>query len=406
VALIVTVLALGAILVRRIERRAVQGTADVTEAQLYAQAAIEMGRLRIKDDPDWRNTYSNGVWEADVPVGSGTYTLEGIDPDDGVLNDGDVHPLILTGTGEKGLARQKFQVRLEAEVRAYDCLSAAVHAAGNITVGWPVSVSGGPLSTSSEVVNSSTVTGDVEANSVSGGGTITGTTTAPAPAKEMPDGTVFDFYTDVANGTYIDVSTIPTAGGYRTLVEQLLSPAVNPWGTNETNAQGIYVIDCGGEKISIESCRIVGTLVLLNAGSVVEVHKVNWEPAAANYPALMVQGNVAFSINSGDVLNEGPPASFNFNPSGTPYPYPGGATDSVTDDTYPALIKGLVYVTGTANTEQNSAFDGVVVVGNTMAANADTSFTYQSTFFDDPPPGFQAPVEMNVDPGSWQRLVD
>ena len=405
VAMIVSVLALGAILVRRIERRTSQGTADVAEARTYALAAIEIGRLRIKNDSDWRNTYSNGVWEADVPIGSGTYTLEGIDPDDGVLNNGADHPLVLIGTGEKGLARQKMQVRLVAEVRALDCLSAAIHAGGNFTVnsGTTISATGGPVSTNSELANSGTVDGDVEANSVSGSGTITGTTTVPAPAKEMPDSSVFDFYTDPANGTYIDVTSIPLSSGFRYLETQVLSPNSNPYGTQDTNPQGIYVIDCMGEKLAIQNCRIVGTLVLLNAGGVSEVYTVNWEPAVANYPALLVQGDVDFYINSGNILEEGPPLSFNFNPPGTPYL---DVDDEDTDDTYPVVIKGLVYVSGAVETWQSPAFDGVVVVGNTMTANTSLNLTYRSTFLNDPPPGFEAPVRMKIATGSFQQVVD
>ena len=105
--LIVTVLALGAIAAVRARSRASLGMEDVAAARLYAHAAIEIGRLRIATIPAWRASFPNGVWQTNAPVGSGTYTLEGIDPGDGDLADDDTDPVVLIGTGKKGPARQK-----------------------------------------------------------------------------------------------------------------------------------------------------------------------------------------------------------------------------------------------------------------------------------------------------------
>ena len=402
--LIVTVLALGAIAAVRARSRASLGMEGVAEARLYAHAAIEIGRLRIATNPAWRNLFPNGVWGANAPVGSGTYTLEGIDPGDGDLADDDADPVVLIGTGRKGPARQKMQVTLVPDVRGLSCLAAALHAGSDLTVngsGDTINAGGALVSTNGKLSNAGTIDGDVDAQSVKVLGTITGTTTAPAPAKEMPDGTVFDYY--IANGTPINVTSIPLSAGFRSMEEQVLSPAVNPWGTHATNPEGIYVIDCQGQKVAITNCRIVGTLALLNAGGVSEVYTVNWEPAVGNYPALMVQGNVDFYVNSGNLLEEGPPLKFNFNPVGTPYL---GVQDGDTADTYPVVIKGLVYVSGAVNTWQSPDFRGVVVVGGVLSATGDMSLTYQQTFLNNPPPGFLAPAGMKISPGSWKQVVD
>jgi hypothetical protein len=402
--LIVTVLALGAIAAVRARSRASLGMEHVAEARLYAHAAIEIGRLRIATQPSWRTSFPNGVWGADAPVGSGTYTLEGIDPGDSDLTDDDTDPVVLIGTGAKGPARQKMQVTLVPVVRGLTCLAAALHAGDDLTVngsGDTINAGGDLVSTNGKLSNSGTIDGDVDAQSVQGSGTITGTTTAPAPVKEMPDGTVFDYY--IANGTPINVTSIPLSAGFRSMEAQVLSPAVNPWGTHATNPEGIYVIDCQGQKVAITNCRIVGTLVLLNAGGVSEVYTVNWEAAVENYPALMVQGNMDFYVNSGNLLEEGPPLRFNFNPVGTPYL---GVQDGDTADTYPVVIKGLVYVSGDVDTWQSPDFRGVVVVGNVLSATGDMSLTYQSTFLNNPPPGFLAPAGMKISPGSWKQVVD
>lgn len=106
VAMIVTVIGLSALMATRVERQYARGTGDFAQARLYAQSAIEMGFFWISDDPDWRTR----EWEADQPIGQGTYTLEGIDPDDDNLEAEPNNSIILIGTGVQGEARYKLQV--------------------------------------------------------------------------------------------------------------------------------------------------------------------------------------------------------------------------------------------------------------------------------------------------------
>ena len=213
----------------------------------------------------------------------------------------------------------------------------------------------------------------------------------------MPDSTVFDYY--VANGTAISYSDLP--GGS---INELLSPASNPYGLGETNAEGIYVIDCLGQVILVGNCRIVGTLVLLNAGAGSNIGnwgKLNWAPAVGNYPVLLVQcSDIYFSSGEG-TLNESQVG--NMNPSGTPYQ---GGTDSDATDEYPAIIKGLVYVTGGIRPESAGKLVGVMIAGADIAPFSATILNYQSTFLDNPPPGFEASATMKISPGSWQKNVD
>jgi len=114
--MMVTVIGLASLFAVRVQRRSAIVTKDCAEARLCAQSAVELGLYYVSSDSNWRTTWPNGTWVADQPLGNGSFTLEGIDPDDGVLNDSDTDPLVLTGTGQKGLARQKMQVRLVAKV--------------------------------------------------------------------------------------------------------------------------------------------------------------------------------------------------------------------------------------------------------------------------------------------------
>ena len=55
-AMIVSVLALSALALQRVQNRMLTSSADVRQAQLNAEAAIELGLLTIKNDPNWRTT--------------------------------------------------------------------------------------------------------------------------------------------------------------------------------------------------------------------------------------------------------------------------------------------------------------------------------------------------------------
>ena len=85
-----------------------------------------------------------------------------------------------------------------------------------------------------------------------------------------------------ANGT--TVTGIP-GGGPLSISRVLLSAASNPF-SGGTNAKGIYVVNCSGNAVNISSCRIVGTLVLLNTSGVTIQNQINWEPAVTGLPCL------------------------------------------------------------------------------------------------------------------------
>lgn len=407
-AMLVTVIGLSTLLVTRIEARSSRTTNDMAEARLYAQSAIDMGLFWIKQDADWRTTYGEGAWATDQVIGSGTFTLIandlGSEADIAIAAPGD--SVKLTGIGMKGDARHKTEVTLEANLDTpFTCLEVALHAGNDLSFNSATVQCDQTISANNSVNESgSIINADVEAvNAINGTG-YTGTQTTGITPRTMPDpSTVFDFY--IANGTAIDINAMPKAGGKRVIDDVVISPASNPYGPT-TNAQGIYIIDCAGQVIYMHGCRIVGTLVLLNPGSgsaLGRSNAVNWEPAVPNYPALLVSGDMKISAVS-SVLNE-TSGSGSFNPPGTPYE---GVEDTDTADSYPSVIKGLVYVSGNMTISNNSVFDGVVVVGNTFTCSADPDLTYQPTFLNDPPPGFGTASTgvMTITPGSWKQAVD
>ena len=108
--MLVTVIGVSALMATRIERTYVEGCNDLEAARLHAHSAIEMGYFWINNDPDWRTTRANGIWLADQPIGTGTFTLAVIDPDDGDLKSEPNNRIVLTGTGIEGDTRFKLAV--------------------------------------------------------------------------------------------------------------------------------------------------------------------------------------------------------------------------------------------------------------------------------------------------------
>jgi len=92
----------------------------------------------------------------------------------------------------------------------------------------------------------------------------------------------------------------------------------------------------------------------------------------------------------------------NFNPTGTPYE---NSVDTDTLDTYPSVIKGLVYVSGQLTipaTATGTKIEGCVVC-NTISIGSNLEVNYYNTYRDYPPHGFAQGPDMIVLPGTRRR---
>jgi len=188
----------------------------------------------------------------------------------------------------------------------------------------------------------------------------------------------------------------------------LLSPAVNPFGSGQTNPKGIYVIDnAAGNKIIIANSRIAGTLVLQNFNTASSIQgSVAWEPAVPNYPALLTDAAIPIGLSSA-ALSEAT-MNANFNPTGTPYPYVGGLQNANTTDAYPSLIKGIIYSTQNVQIQGQTSVEGTVVAKHDITVSGTAvNLKYNSTWLNNPPPGFDlgTTMKMQVTAGSWKRVV-
>lgn len=396
--LIVSLLGLTGLTIVRIERKQASIMNDRLIARCNARSGVELALRVIANDSDWRNTYTNGVETTPQslgPIGTGTVSWI-LEDSDGSLTDTDTD-VRLKGVGRVGNIVQVSSIGITAG--AISCLEVAVCCNGPITF-WSSSTesTNQTIFSNSSVDTSSgtTVNSDVEAvGSIGGYGTITGTTTTPVPARTVPTASVFDYY--IANGTAISFSAIPKVQGKRTIIDVVLSPGNNPYGA--TDPAGIYVIDCAGAIIKIKYARIIGTLVLINPASTSYIEgEISWEPAVANYPALLVQsGSMNFQTTDTPLVEAA--RGVNFNPAGSPYQ---GSSDVDLVDTYPSLIKGLVYVSVDAFVPANHPnIDGALITGDELKVSSGESLTvtYDPVYMSNPPPGFDsgfAPVA-----GTW-----
>jgi len=187
----------------------------------------------------------------------------------------------------------------------------------------------------------------------------------------------------------------------------LLSPTSNPYGS--PNASGIYIINCNSQNVTITACRIVGTLVLIGAGSGTTIQgPITWEPAVAGYPALLSDSAIAISFSGSAALGEAT-YGINFNPTGTPYPFVGGTANSTASDGFPSIINGLIYCGGNLTLPSSTAptFNGCLVTAGQLVLNASSvNVTYGNGSYVAPPPGFTTSLPALYPVlGTWQRAT-
>ena len=400
VAMIISIIALSSMTIARLQLKGRQNMQDLEQAQILAHSGVEFGMGNLDFVSDWRSTYTNDVeCVSEITVGDGTMTYKLVD-EDGDLNDNATDSVRMIGVGRVGDAVYAASVLLEPGGDGLSSLESAIHSDDSLTVG-----SNTTLTVDEEASSNTDVSAFASGASIDGdawaAGIVTGTVTGSSqssmsPDREMPDSTtVFDYY--ITQGTTINYSDLPSGE----IDKQLISPNSNPFGS-ETNSLGIYVIDCDGNTIVIKDSRILGTIVLLDVGANSQIDKdIHWEPVVSTYPALLVDGDLEMKWHGDHTLDESK-AGVNFNPTGSPYL---SVEDSDTDDEYPGVIRGLIYIAGKLDITHECVLEGVVIVEDVCNVNDNTSISYDSSILSQPPPGFTSGTEMQIVPGTWQRVA-
>ena len=392
--LLITIIGLGSLAAVRIQMRSSCLRRDYAEARAYATSAIELGLFYVKQDPTWRDTRPNGVWVQDQAIGSGRFTIQGIDPGDGVLSDSQYEPLVLTGIGTKGVTRHKAEVTLVPVIKPLQALQTCLHASGlvHILAGKQIVAVGAPISTNGQLDNEGILDGDAQAQTVNRTGTITGAFTLPAPNKNMPDATVIANYVSKA-------TALPYVA---TIDKVVLAPGCNPWGIGDPN--GLYYIDTGGANVTIKNSRLNGTLIVKTGGGTLTVDTAAFfQNYRSDFPTLIVEGNVIINIQSCSVMLSEVTNAANYNPVGASYE---GIYDSDMLDTYPNEIRGLIHINGSLSLQQSARIVGTVICDGPVTCKAANTIIYNSVLYTSPPIGYTYVAEMKISPQSWRQVVD
>jgi hypothetical protein len=391
-ALVVTVLGVSAVMVTRIDGRAMRGSADLIAARNLAQASVDLGFSTISAEATWRTSRTPGTWRSSQAAGEGTISLSVTDPVDAVLSDAKFEPVILAGTGIVREARYLLEATALAQPAALPALNTCLHTSGKVTVNLlkSITVTGAPLSMNGSVNGPGTINGNVQAGSSGTSPVVNGTSTIPSPAKEMPDASLFAMYKSLAT-TLVGVTEID---------RRVVTATSNPWGT--ANADGVYYIETGSGDFRIRRSRIQGTLVIKCAsGAKVFLDDTAYlESFRADYPTLIVDGALEISLSS-DTFNEAT-QGVNLNPTQAPYL---GNFDTDTTDSYPNEVRGLVHATGAVTLSRVSIVRGVVIAHGDVTVTGTPQLIHNPALYLKSPLGYVT-YSMRMAHGSWRHIVN
>lgn len=394
-AMIVTVIGLSAIAAERVASQATSVRLDIERARQIAFDGMQLAFAGAT--PSMAVRAAGAGSSAVFSIDGGTVVVTADDPEDGDLADWPLDPIAVRSEGYYGKARQVWSLQASVDTTGLDCTTAGIFAAGSVTVSDGLIFGDSPLVANGNITTSGNGVVYVSAyasGSASGPGFKS--SAAGGQAKRTPPpSTVFDDY--VALGTEIPFSSIPS----KRIEKVLLSAKSNPY-SGGLNTRGIYVVDCKGDDIEVRNCRILGTLVILNAGSGSKVtNQVTLEPYQSGFPSLLIQGSLDWQADGAEVSESS--ISVNFNPSGSPYL---GATDSDKLDTYPCVVRGIMYVSGTLTVTNTLSVDGALFcAGNIVVSNSSSRLFVRSIRQSAWPPGFNT-GRFVIDTSSWSRSID
>lgn len=208
--LIVALLGITALMGQRIQNRVLAAAADIRQAQLNANTAVELALLTMKQNANWRATQPHGQWFAGRGTGAGTCTLNVTDPVDANLANSADDPVVVRGIGYSGQAEQHVEITIDPQKEPLDCLRSAVAAGDAISLQSDTLLTNGLITANQISASSSLVRGNVEAVSISGS-TYSGTTTQIDAPPAMPDwSTVFNYYRTSGVATELSAANLPT----------------------------------------------------------------------------------------------------------------------------------------------------------------------------------------------------
>lgn len=400
--LVVAWMALSAVEATRWHARDVREEADSMVAQMAADSGFEYAVGVIHNDPNWRTNHTNNVDSSPLTLGNASIRYRLIDPD-GSLSDDAMDQCDIIVTADVNGLKYSWRATMDPTGDPLDCLNYAVVTEKDFEIK-DFSICGTDQAMASNKKIDVKSNGHLTANCYSTGnmsGNIYGTTNNLANNIVIPGTSAMDYY--IANGTTIDLSWLSTSGDYYEINKQLLSATVNSI-NGSTNPEGIYVIDCQDEKIRIVNSRLQCTLVLIDPKNESEIRdSVHWEAAVPNYPILLTDRELDFRMSQTPLKES--TIGVNLNPPGVPFR---SISDSTTNTVYPSVLRGLIYINGKVEFKEYSRdnrIQGVLLVNDVIKTEGSLFIEYREIFAANPPPGFQVPTGVEIQPGTVHRVL-
>lgn len=371
--------------------------ADSAQARACAESGVEIAAQVITSNASWRSR-AQGTWINSMALGSGTVTVEVTDPIDGNLANDASQAILIKAVGRSGDAAHILSVTASPRGAAISSLSMALAAQGQVRIdtGRIVNLNGGTLSTNGVLRNEGTIQGAARCASTDGASVATGGTSTGAAPLQMPAAGVIASY--ISKATVINVAS-------STLQDVVLTPSFNSLGGGY-NADGVYVINATGSDLTIRSIRLLGTLIINNAGRKVIIEgPALMQPARSDYPTLLATGGISYKSSGLVALSESTEGC-NFNPIGSPY---SGDADGDMTDTYPSKLEGLMHAQEMIELDNNAVINGCVLAGASSDAvriYGNVSLTQSGALVSNPPIGYTSGGTPAIVQGSWRQLVN
>ena len=371
IAMLITVIGIGALTTARVTTRATGVAADWVDSGAIAYSAVEHAIAKLNSEAalspaTWRNAYTNGAVSFDVAYGRGRMRWVLVDEIDGSLNDDYADNLKIYGIGKVGTTLRVYSVTITAGGSGLDALRTVCHTSGNLSIANTTVAIGGPVSANGNLSLTGTLRGTSE---------ITGIGGTSSPSKQMPTASVFDYYASLA--TRIDSSYV-SSGELR---DNTLSAADNPYGAE--NLKGIYILQIpdSTSALRIRGFRTKATLLIEGASSRTDqtisiAGDTRMEPNSSDLPTLITKRINTVTVE-GNLL----------------------ATSSQVSE-----LCGLLHFIGTSNVYLTEAAHvrGTLLCDGLLSMSGTVGFTHDSRLMTKPPEGYTTASVITPVPGSWK----
>jgi len=348
-------------------RRTSRSNEQIDQAHIYTQLGIRHALYFTHQTPNWRNLLTSGPWMQDILNGNAAYTVTGIDQTDGLLSNG-VDPVRLACTATVNGVHRTLTVQTKQPPLALLCYALA--AQDLITISNKAGINGN-VACNAGIAKSgknSYINGNVEVvDGIDQTTNISGSITTGIEPKTFPDEqAILDYYLPHAT----EITYIPV------FADLTLSSTQNIKGPS-TNSNGLYLINCANQDITILNCTIRGTLILLDVGNSGGVNGVNiegttnWQPARPDYPALIITGGKVVTINI----------------------------------TPPNSIKGTLYINGDLETYAASLLTGPVIINGKADIMGDTIISFNPFYGSINPTKIFLESYLQPVRGTWQEVI-